>query len=123
MVTSTYGPRHDDRRTLQRENEVLKKLSHANIVEFYRYVKTAEMLYLVMEYIEEGAFTSVLKDFHTIPERLASLYIEQVLTGLTYLHSEGVVHRDLKGYVDSCACVKYVTTDCRSNILLTRAAL
>jgi serine/threonine protein kinase len=32
-----------------------------------------------------------------MPESLVVLYMEQVLQGLLYLHSQGVIHRDLKG--------------------------
>ena len=77
---------------------MLRRLSHPHIVEFYGYVKTAEWLYLVMEYVEEGAFSNFLKDFDSLPEHLAAVYTKQILTGLAYLHREGVVHRDLKGY-------------------------
>ncbi len=77
----------------------MRRLSHPHIVEFYGYVKTAEWLYLVMEYVEEGAFSNFLKDFDSLPEHLAAVYTKQILTGLAYLHREGVVHRDLKGYL------------------------
>ena len=54
-----------------------------------------------MEYVEEGALSSFLKDFDTLPENLAAIYMKQILEGLSYLHKEGVIHRDLKGYVVS----------------------
>ena len=38
-----------------------------------------------------------MKKFGPFPEKLVAIYIKQVLTGLQYLHSKNVVHRDIKG--------------------------
>jgi serine/threonine protein kinase len=50
-----------------------------------------------MEYIENGSLYGILKEYgHIKQESIASMYIKQVLEGLKYLHSQGVVHRDIK---------------------------
>jgi serine/threonine protein kinase len=42
---------------------VLEKLNHDNVVKFIGYVKTQDFLHLVLEYVEEGALSDVLKDY------------------------------------------------------------
>ena len=38
-----------------------------------------------------------MKKFGNLNEQLCAVYIKQVLRGLDYLHSQFVVHRDIKG--------------------------
>jgi serine/threonine protein kinase len=83
----------------QAEADVLEKLNHSNVVKFIGYVKTQDFLHLVLEYVEEGALSDVLKDYGRFPENITALYTAQMLKGLAYLHEQRVIHRDIKGCV------------------------
>ncbi|KAK9805307.1 hypothetical protein WJX73_000155 [Symbiochloris irregularis] len=81
------------------EIELLKNLNHRNIVKYIGSFKTRSHLYIILEYMENGALSSHIKPskFGNFPESLVAVYIQQVLQGLAYLHEQGVVHRDIKG--------------------------
>lgn len=50
-----------------------------------------------LRFMENGSLLDIVKKFGSMNERLIAIYISQVLEGLQYLHSEGVIHRDIKG--------------------------
>ncbi|KAK9370519.1 kinase-like domain-containing protein [Lipomyces kononenkoae] len=79
------------------EIDLLRALDHPNIVRYHGFVKTEDILYIILEFCENGSLTLISKDFGTIPEHLVAIYIAQVLQGLVYLHDQGVIHRDIKG--------------------------
>ncbi|OQO05249.1 hypothetical protein B0A48_09016 [Cryoendolithus antarcticus] len=82
---------------IMQEIDLLKNLHHANIVKYQGFVKTAENLYIILEYCENGSLHSICKNFGKFPENLVSFYTAQVLQGLLFLHEQGVIHRDIKG--------------------------
>ncbi|KAA8906102.1 hypothetical protein FN846DRAFT_1021580 [Sphaerosporella brunnea] len=84
-------------RVIMQEIDLLKNLNHQNIVQYYGYSKTADYLYIILEYCENGSLHSICKNFGKFPENLVGIYLTQVLHGLLYLHKEGVIHRDIKG--------------------------
>lgn len=47
-------------------------------------------------YIENGCLCDLIQREGPISEKNTCKYIEHVLTGLEYLHHQGVVHRDIK---------------------------
>jgi serine/threonine protein kinase len=81
------------------EIELLKTLNHKNIVKYIGSFKSRTHLYIILEFMENGALSAIIKPnrFGVFPETLVAVYIAQVLQGLQYLHDQGVVHRDIKG--------------------------
>lgn len=84
-------------KSLEAEVKLLKSLHHENIVLYVDLIVTTNHLNLVLEFIEGGSLAQVIEKFGVFPEPLAALYIQQVLSGLDYLHKNGVTHRDIKG--------------------------
>lgn len=79
--------------------DLLKTLHHPNVVKYLGSLRTSTHLYIVLEFVENGALSSIIKSssFGPFPESLVAVYVQQVLQGLAYLHAQGVVHRDIKG--------------------------
>ncbi|XP_034429375.1 mitogen-activated protein kinase kinase kinase 19 isoform X2 [Hippoglossus hippoglossus] len=82
---------------LQGEVDLLKALSHINIVGFLGTRLYRHMVSIFMEYVPGGSISSILHRFGPLPERVLALYTHQILEGVAYLHLNRVVHRDLKG--------------------------
>ncbi|CAN7109907.1 unnamed protein product [Brassica rapa subsp. narinosa] len=49
-----------------------------------------------MEYLNGGDLYSLLRNLGCLEEDIVRVYIAEVVLALEYLHSEGVVHRDVK---------------------------
>ena len=82
---------------IMQEIDLLKNLHHPSIVKYHGFVKSADSLYIILEYCEQGSLHSICKNFGKFPENLVALYTAQTLQGLLFLHEQGVIHRDIKG--------------------------
>ncbi|KAL4100235.1 hypothetical protein PRIC1_008029 [Phytophthora ramorum] len=86
-----------DRSNLVQEIEILKDMSHPNIIKLFDvYDGDGPMCFLVMEYAEGGELFDriIAKEYYTEAE--AKKVVKVVAKVLRYCHSEGVTHRDLK---------------------------
>ncbi len=83
--------RLEDRFT--REAERLSQLSHANLVGFLEVGKHDGRDFLVMEYLPGGDLANHLRGKGS--DEILAVFIE-ICAGLGYLHSQGIVHRDVK---------------------------
>eukprot|EP00668_Euglena_longa_P034908 GGOE01044814.1.p1 GENE.GGOE01044814.1~~GGOE01044814.1.p1 ORF type:complete len:785 (-),score=242.90 GGOE01044814.1:170-2479(-) len=84
-------------RALSHEIHVLERLSHPNIVRYFGMQRLPQGFVIFMEYIPGGSIASLLRQFGPFSEELVCTYMRQTLQGLTYLHGEGILHRDIKG--------------------------
>ncbi|KAJ5334400.1 uncharacterized protein N7506_008183 [Penicillium brevicompactum] len=66
------------------------------VAKLYWTFSSKEYLYLVMEYLNGGDCSSLVKVLGGLPEDWAKKYIAEVVLGVEHLHNRGIVHRDLK---------------------------
>ncbi len=53
-------------------------------------------MFLVLEYCPCGDIGDILKKEKRFSEEVARIYIAEILLAIEYLHSEGIIYRDLK---------------------------
>ncbi|KOS16292.1 camkk meta protein kinase [Malassezia pachydermatis] len=82
------------------EVAIMKKLHHPHVLRLFEALDDAEQghLFLVFEYCPGGPIFNVVpgEQVEPLPEEKARHYFRQVLSGIDYLHQNGVVHRDIK---------------------------
>ncbi|KAK7404232.1 hypothetical protein VNO78_04942 [Psophocarpus tetragonolobus] len=78
------------------ERDILISVRNPFVVRFFYSFTCRENLYLVMEYLNGGDLYSMLRNLGCLDERMAHVYIAEVVLALEYLHSLNVIHRDLK---------------------------
>ena len=76
------------------EIEILKNLDHPDIVRIIESFNTKNSYILITEYCEGGELFDQVKN--QLSETQIAVIFKQVLSGLAYLHSNNIVHRDLK---------------------------
>ena len=80
-----------------KEINLLKHLSHQNIVKYYDYFEEEDFIYLMMEYLEGGTLKDYINNKKEITEDEARIIIKQLLVALSYLHYTcDICHRDVK---------------------------
>ena len=89
------------------ELSVMEILQHPNIVEYYGIEVHREKVFIFEEYCQGGSIASLLEHGRIEDETVLQVYAMQMLDGLAYLHSNGVVHRDIKPESELCAVVVF----------------
>ena len=79
---------------IKNEINILKSLSHPNIVKIYEFFDTVLYYYIVTEYCHKGELFSYIKNKYS--EKQLAVLFYQVFSGLCYLHEKKILHRDLK---------------------------
>ncbi|KAH6890934.1 STE/STE20/PAKA protein kinase [Coprinopsis sp. MPI-PUGE-AT-0042] len=75
---------------------VMKESQHPNIVNFLEsYLLKNTELWVVMEYMEGGALTDIIENNTLEEDQISSICLE-TCKGLQHLHSQSIIHRDIK---------------------------
>uniref|UniRef100_A0A3Q2CUJ6 Mitogen-activated protein kinase kinase kinase 3 n=1 Tax=Cyprinodon variegatus TaxID=28743 RepID=A0A3Q2CUJ6_CYPVA len=84
---------------LECEIQLLKNLHHERIVQYYGCLRdhNEKKLTIFMEYMPGGSVKDQLKAYGALTENVTRKYTRQILEGMSYLHSNMIVHRDIKG--------------------------
>ena len=96
-----FSEKPENIKLLSNEITLLKKINHPNIVRLIDLKKTKSHCYIVMEYCNGGDLSGCLKKYkeayrRPFSEEIVQYIMRQVVNGIYFLHSNKIVHRDLK---------------------------
>ncbi|OGO67121.1 MAG: hypothetical protein A3H36_00025 [Chloroflexi bacterium RIFCSPLOWO2_02_FULL_71_16] len=84
----------------RREAKSIARFSHPNIVQVFDFDDVDGRYFMAMEYLEGGTLRDRLvelaKDGQRLPAREVTRIVSEVADALSYAHSFGIIHRDVK---------------------------
>lgn len=99
VAIKIYDKRHIprfDKECISTEVEILQSLKHPNVIKVKEAYVGPKRVYIVMEFMEGGELMDLIRKRKVFPEREARKIFLQTMSALAYLHSVGIIHRDIK---------------------------
>ncbi|XWS66244.1 hypothetical protein CRYUN_Cryun05aG0183100 [Craigia yunnanensis] len=90
-----HGKTEKDIHNLRQEIEILRKLKHENIIEMIDSFESQHEFCVVTEFAQGDLF-QILEDDKCLPEEQVQAIAKQLVRALHYLHSNRIIHRDMK---------------------------
>ena len=82
------------------ETKFLERLSHPHVIKYYKNFKVDDFIYIIVDYMSNGnmeeyvnAHKKMKRNFQE--EELWNIFL-QCMWSLAYIHSNGIIHRDIK---------------------------
>ena len=85
----------DEVEDLRHEVEVLSLCSSPHVIKYHGSYVAARQLWIVMEYAAGGCLLDVVQKA-PLSEGHIQAVLRQVLLGISYLHNNNMIHRDIK---------------------------
>mmetsp|Transcript_26032 Transcript_26032/g.42553 ORF Transcript_26032/g.42553 Transcript_26032/m.42553 type:complete len:455 (-) Transcript_26032:244-1608(-) len=85
--------------SVQMETKILSTLSpHQNVIQLLDVVENDRFIGMVLPYYGSGSLLTLIRNFGigNVPEIVVKAFVDQILKGLQFLHSNGIIHRDVK---------------------------
>jgi serine/threonine protein kinase len=76
------------------EINIMQKMNHPNIIKLYEYKFEGDYILLITEYCKDKDMDTWLQKEHSIDE--IKDVIKQIVCGIEYMHSNNILHRDIK---------------------------
>lgn len=81
---------------VKNERDILSSVRHPFIVNYIGCFQDAVNLYMLLEYVSGGELFSYIYKYGALGYSVARFYTAQAVLAIDFLHSKGIVYRDLK---------------------------
>ena len=91
--------KHHQMDDLRKEINIISKCNHPNVLKYYVSFLNGKELWLVMPFIEGGSLRNIISTLTPQgikDEPMIASILKQIVEGLQYFHSKGLIHRDVK---------------------------
>lgn len=78
------------------ERNLLEQIEHPLIVNLRYAFQDDENMFMVLDLMLGGDLKFHMKELGCFPEEVVRIYAAELTVALEYLHSQGIVHRDIK---------------------------
>jgi serine/threonine protein kinase len=95
FLTNALENNKDAKRQLIKEAQAVAMLDHPNICSVHSIEQVEDSHFIAMQFIEGETLCETIASHDTTPEEFRSI-ARQILSGVAFAHSHGVIHRDLK---------------------------
>ncbi|KAJ3272553.1 hypothetical protein HK104_004452 [Borealophlyctis nickersoniae] len=91
------GTKSNPQETIRREIDVLRQCRHPNIVQYFGCCPVDDSIWILTDYCAAGSMSDCIQLTEcTFTESQTAMVLADAVEGLAFLHSRGIVHRDVK---------------------------
>lgn len=97
VMSPAFSHKPQLRERFEREARAQALLRHPKIVQVFDYLEIGNLWFLIVEYMDGGSLDELFASSQvSIPTSKALDWVRQILSGLDFAHSKGIIHRDVK---------------------------
>uniref|UniRef100_A0A669BC65 LIM domain kinase 2 n=1 Tax=Oreochromis niloticus TaxID=8128 RepID=A0A669BC65_ORENI len=85
----------ETQKTFLKEVKVMRSLDHPHVLKFIGVLYKDKRLNLITEFIEGGTLKDFIRDMDPFPWEQRVSFAKGIASGMAYLHSMSIIHRDL----------------------------
>lgn len=95
VLKELYRVDEEAQRNFLKEVAVLRSLSHHNVLRFIGVLYRDKKLHLVTEFVPGGSLKELIHSDKVLPWEQRISFAKDISSGMAYLHSKNIIHRDL----------------------------
>uniref|UniRef100_A0A668AMG9 LIM domain kinase 2 n=1 Tax=Myripristis murdjan TaxID=586833 RepID=A0A668AMG9_9TELE len=88
----------ETQKTFLKEVKVMRSLDHPHVLKFIGVLYKDKRLNLITEFIEGGTLKDFIRDTDPFPWEQRVSFAKSIASGMSYLHSMSIIHRDLNSH-------------------------